>query len=130
MPSIVTRAQEIVGRAKLLGPQTAVEMVVEHTRRLESDNRLIAESKAQFERGEICEEEVYEGDFLIQRGLYPVLLEVRLLNKIYANYVGVSIEALRERPETLETVWLPRVRHMLEEQVIDALSERTKAAPS
>jgi hypothetical protein len=126
-PEIEKRARELANAATLLGPQTVPEIIAEHERKLEQDNRLIAESRAQFKRGEIIEEELYDGDFLIQRGLYPILLEARLFGKVHATYIGVTVDTLRENPEVLETIWVPRVREMLAERIAEALSEKSKA---
>lgn len=127
---IDSRARDLAAQATLLGPQTVPEIVAEHRRRLEYDNEQIAQSRAAFEAGEIIEEELYEGDFLTQRGLYPILLEARLFGRVYATYIGVTVETLEQHPEQLESIWLPRVREMLAVRIAEALVEKSQAAPA
>jgi hypothetical protein len=121
---IQKRAGEIAEGAKLVGPQTVAEIIAAYEHKLAEDNALIAESRAQFERGEILEEELHEGDFLTQRGLWPILLEVRAFGKVIAFYIGASIDTLRERPEVLQEQFIPTAREQLRRRIVEEFLEK------
>ena len=125
--NIEQRAQEITDGAKVLGPQTAPEIIAYHEREFEKEQSLVAEARAKFEAGEILEEEMYKGNPLTMMGLHPLMLEAKVFGHTYVTYHAVPVATLKEAPDSLERIFIPSVRELFKAKVIEHLSKEKGA---
>lgn len=112
------KAVECARAAKLIGPQSVDEILVEYERQKALDDELIADSRRQFEAGEITEEEVYEGDFLLQAGDYRLVYEAPLRDTKVCFLMPFPIELLKEQGDKMMSFADERARHGIQAEAL------------
>jgi hypothetical protein len=115
------RAIECARGAKLIGPQSVDEMFAEYERQKVIDDELIADSRRQFDAGEITEEEVYEGDILLQMGDYRLGYEAPLGDTKVCFLLSIPIELLKEEGSKMVGFADERARHGIQAEALKYL---------
>jgi len=117
-------AIEAASKAKRIGPQTAPEMLADYEYRKRLDDELVRDSRAAFERGEITEDEIYEGNPWLSRGHYPLVFESRVREQAVAAWIPLSVRAIEEEPRLIDKMAEPQARHIIQREALKFLRAR------
>jgi hypothetical protein len=114
-------AIEAAKRTRRLGPTTAAEVLADYEFRKRVDAEMIKESREEFERGEITEDEVYEGDPLLRVDAYPLVFESEIRGQKIGAYIPVPTRVIKEEPDALDAFALPSACHLIQTEAVKYL---------
>lgn len=116
-------ARDLAERSTLV-LATAEDLITDFERQKETDEEIKAESLAAFERGEITEDEIDDGDMLLSINLVRIFMESPPIEgRKFGAYQAVPLQMLRDHPECVSH-YAERLRCIVYKTALDYLSAK------